>query len=442
MASMPKAVLADDLTGAMDTGIQAARNGHRVSVLLNSDHARCVMSSCDTVVLDTESRNIGKQEAYERVRRAVELLSTHDTEIVYKKIDSTCRGNIGAEIDALLDARVADMIVLAPALPHKLRVTVEGIHYVSGERLEDTEIARDPLYPVFYSRISDIVNQQSERRVWPAHLPMVTKGADPLRRWLETGLDKGYSIAVADVVDNSHLLSCATAIYGASGHMLGSGSAGLFEAMHSYASGTKHSFAQTPVSDKPVLIVCGSPSGVSRNQIEYALSNDARIGSLEVFSACVRAESVGVQPLIDKACELLASGVSVVIDGAPIKREALLKQYQANLPEMRRISTALLEGLGHVVRDIVSSTEISGLVLVGGDTAVAACSALGAHSIDVNLEVRPYVPSGILSGGVASGMRVVTKAGGFGDKDVLLSCVRFLKGVTDQKLAGGVLPHG
>ena len=68
------------------------------------------------------------------------------------------------------------------------------------------------------------------------------------------------------------------------------------------------------------------------------------------------------------------------------------------------------------------------LVLTGGDTAHAVLERLGTHEIRLEGECEPGVPFGIVQGGVAHGIAVVLKSGGFGDDSTLWAAVQYLRG--------------
>ena len=92
-------VLADDLTGACDTAVKFASGDGSVRLVL-SDLRSAAAESGPTGVLaySTESRALASVEAYRRTRDAAQATGCRP---IYKKVDSTLRGNVGAEIDAL-----------------------------------------------------------------------------------------------------------------------------------------------------------------------------------------------------------------------------------------------------------------------------------------------------------------------------------------------------
>ena len=147
------AVIADDLTGANDAGVQFAKEGLKVQVLLGESGEEQEKELPDVIVLDTDSRAAIPDQAYERVRKAGGLIKrlTSSRPAVFKKIDSTLRGNLGAEIDAVMDELGFEWAAVAPAFPVNGRITVGGWHLLHQVPIAESEIARDPKTPVVES---------------------------------------------------------------------------------------------------------------------------------------------------------------------------------------------------------------------------------------------------------------------------------------------------
>lgn len=135
---MPRAlVVADDLTGAMDTGHAFAVRGYRTRVQVDPGRA-----PPDSTVLapNTDSRYADPETAAERVRRAIEAI---DAPVVYKKVDSTLRRNVVSEVRSALSCGFEHGL-FAPASSTVGRLTAGGYHLVEGRLLSDTEYADDP----------------------------------------------------------------------------------------------------------------------------------------------------------------------------------------------------------------------------------------------------------------------------------------------------------
>lgn len=157
------AIIADDLTGANDSGVQFARSGLKTSVLINMESDN--ISDDDVIIIDTDSRSVTPEEAYRKVKEAAGYLKSQPYDIIFKKIDSTLRGNIGAEFDALYDVFQPDFIICTPAYPDYNRKVRDGCLYLGDKLLHETEFALDPKTPIRESNIPKMINGQSQRGV-------------------------------------------------------------------------------------------------------------------------------------------------------------------------------------------------------------------------------------------------------------------------------------
>jgi len=126
---MALTIVADDLAGACDAGTLFARKAP-VPVTLWPD-----VSAGEVAVVDTESRPLPRDEATERIRGTVSR--RRETTSWFKKIDSTLRGHVGAEIAALLEATDAPGAVACPAFPSQGRVVLDRVLRVEGTEVAD-----------------------------------------------------------------------------------------------------------------------------------------------------------------------------------------------------------------------------------------------------------------------------------------------------------------
>ena len=117
-------IIADDFTGALDTGVQFAARGARTCVVTEPayDFSR-VNEDLQVLVLDAETRHLPPEAAYQVVFRAAEGALRAGFTHIYKKTDSALRGNVGAELAALLEAAGAERLAFLPALPRMNRVS-------------------------------------------------------------------------------------------------------------------------------------------------------------------------------------------------------------------------------------------------------------------------------------------------------------------------------
>ena len=123
-------IIADDFTGALDTGVQFAAGGAETRVVTNVEYNfESAGEEVQVLVLDAETRHLKKEEAYEVVFRISRRAFESGVPYLYKKTDSALRGNVGAELKAVLDATGRPSIHFLPAFPRMNRNTRNGIHY-------------------------------------------------------------------------------------------------------------------------------------------------------------------------------------------------------------------------------------------------------------------------------------------------------------------------
>src|SRR3954466_9481969 len=141
-------IVADDLTGAMDSSGPFAARGIKtwvVAMPMRCDPA--LLESARVVSVNTETRHLPATEAAARVREIVRHLGCERFNVVVKKIDSTLRGNVAAETLALMDASGRREAVVAAAFPAQGRTVRDGRVLVDGKPLAETAFARDALSP-------------------------------------------------------------------------------------------------------------------------------------------------------------------------------------------------------------------------------------------------------------------------------------------------------
>jgi len=152
-------VIADDLTGALDTGVQFAQRGARVCVATTPDTN---VEDCDVVVVNTGSRHDAPDLAASKVRTAIRCF--REAQMFYKKTDSVLRGNIASELAAFREE--LGPVAFVPFYPKQGRTTVKGIQYVNGVPVDQSSFRNDPLNPVLESDINKLLSGTSDITVY------------------------------------------------------------------------------------------------------------------------------------------------------------------------------------------------------------------------------------------------------------------------------------
>ncbi len=252
-------VIADDLTGANDTAIQFAKWGLRSRVLLDHEADSHLIENQDVIVVDTNSRSDSHNSAYRKARMATKFLKKEGVRLYYKKIDSTLRGNIGTELDAVMDELNTDLSFVVPAFPATGRTTLDGYQLVYGKLLEKTEIAQDPLAPIKISHVPTIIGRQTNRKVGQVKLSEIRRSLTDLSKRITELRTNGYEILVFDAETQKDLRKIAS-LYPSKHHFeVVCGPAGFAEEL------AKRTGKET---EKPTLTVAGSLSQVTADQVE------------------------------------------------------------------------------------------------------------------------------------------------------------------------------
>jgi D-threonate/D-erythronate kinase len=380
------AIVADDLTGAADAGVQFVRAGYRTAVVFHGDAAP---ADFDAVSFDTDSRNMPAGFAAKRVVDVARNI--RGARVVYKKLDSTLRGNVAAELSAASGAWGRERAIVAPAFPDAGRTTVRGVQLVRGVPVDETEMRDDPQTPVREAHVPTLLAG--------AFSSVGTLGAedvvDPER--VRLALEENECV-VADAECYSDLEALVRAVPDPA-RVLWAGSAGLAYAIGSVYPGPRAGdVGERRAPARPVLVVVGSLSGVAREQVRRLVEE---YGDVSV-------EAVG-EDAVEAARVALSGGTCAVVHS----------------PEQKDASgEAVIGTLAGVVGRLSEERLFGGLIMTGGATAVGVARRLGATGIELEGEVEMGVPVGTLIG--TRPYPVVTKAGGFGGPDTLVEAVQAL----------------
>jgi uncharacterized protein YgbK (DUF1537 family) len=392
-------IIADDFTGSNDTGVQLRKKGLDVEVLLFPTEEALDHS----VVLDTESRILPPEEAYQKVKAlTTKVAKNNDFQFIYKKIDSTLRGNIAKEIQAVMDVTQPDEIIIAPAFPKIKRTTKNGRHYLDGKPLMETEIANDPLTPVWTDDIMELLKKDFTSSIVLHSVADLAQGI-----WPE-GL-----IHIFDIQEDSDLERLASIAKKRNKKQLFVGSAGLAEYL----------FEKPQL---PTLSVVGSVSEVSLQQMNVAEKNGVRLVTIDlndlVAENCIAKYSQLLEESLKKGDTILT-----VTRKKNDYTETIELFNRLGIPDKKEISRIIRESLAQITANTLKSTAVSGLFLTGGDTAIEVIHELQGTGCKILAEVEPGIVQCQLLGGAFEGLLITTKAGAFGKEDSLYNSIQKMK---------------
>lgn len=389
-------IVADDFTGANDTGVQMSNRGVPVKVMLFPTDEKQYLS----LVLDTESRNITKIDAYNKVESLTKKILENNTfELIYKKVDSTLRGNVIEEIKALDAVYEPDKIVFAPAFPQIGRTTENGVHKLNGIPLMQTEFAKDPLSPIVTDNIINMLEMGYEETVKHHTIEEIRENQITLA---------GNKLHTFDSENHTDLMKIADTLLGSNEKILWVGSAGLANAVF-----------QILYPEKPALAVVGSISENSLKQMAFAEQKGYKVVKLsnEELFAKERVQKVG-----EKVSNYLKKGEDVILTAARTREDYEDTLLYASELKMNKDDTSwyVQNSLANITKEILSQTEIAGLFLTGGATAISIMDALNTTSVEIKEEIITGTVHSVMTDGPYENMNIVTKAGAFGKNEDLV----------------------
>lgn len=415
-------IVADDLSGAADSGVCCAVSGLRTLVLLDWNAGPI---DADVVAVDADTRCMNMAMAEAVTEAMIRKYLSGPQHFLYKKVDSTLRGNIGVELAAALrafrslcgvESSQRGIAVLAPAFPKNGRITVAGRQFVNGIPLEHTEIGRRERF-VGRVYLPDLLRESGlHAEVIP--LDVVRSGRETLQARMNEVRSRA-DVLVCDAETDQDLNSIATASVSLHPGVMWSGSAGL--AHHLSRVAGMHSAEATTellrIARGPTLIVVGSLSNASGEQVE-ALPYDVR--RLCVMPDLLRAGSQSPEWNVRSCeiCDAVTSGRDAVV--------YLSREAHVDLSQGRALSSALANLL------LPCANEIGALVVTGGETARAVLSAFGVNRLRLLGELEPGLPLSITEGWHRN-LLVLTKAGDFGNRQSLLHCREYFQKVARSR---------
>ena len=383
------AIIADDLTGAMDSSGYLASQGLSASVALDL----ASFPDADVVAVSTESRGDQPAVASEKARLAARAVSPRT---VYKKIDSTLRGNIGAELDAVMDELGHEKAIVAPAFPSAGRTTVEGTLLMDGVPVTATAFANDPTNPVTEPHLPTLLETSMKLAVGHVGLETIDTGSEGIAHHLR---GRSEMVLVCDATQQDHLRAIAQASIAEERWLL-CGSGGLARELGTLLTEESiHHVAESGARRKgPAVLVVGSTHPTSAAQLSE-----------------VRSEK-GI-PMLRPGIESLDP---VVQGNGSFAITSVLDPYVPGTEAT--VAEALVDTAAVAVRG-----GPAGLLLCGGEIAAQVCRRLGVRAIRLVGEIEAGVPAGVIIGGDADGVRVVTKAGGFGSRAAMVASLSYLE---------------
>lgn len=422
-------VIADDLTGGNGTGVKLNNLGFNVATMINYNSLPS-NESINATVVNTDSRYISERVAKNRMKTALNNLKKWNADIYCKRIDSTVRGNIGIEIDEMLNQLdEKTVVILVPTYPESNRTLVGGYLLLHNVPIELSDVSKDPVKPITSSFVPDLIGQQTINKVTHIPLSQVLKGEKNLKENINRHIDNGSKIIIVDAITSENIDTIAKAMVLVDHRLLIPADPGpLTEA---YIK----SYSIKKLKQKKILLTVGSVTTNSHNQLKY-LQEKREVGKVYVDSKQLATdeeeqwENVIKKSVKDGKYILEENNILLITTDHP-NNEILNLEYlaQKNSKSQDFYAKRISDGLAKITRLIIEESEypIGGCFSSGGDVTASLCAIGKAEGIALKDEVLPLISYGVFLGGYFERLPIITKGGTAGEIDAIYTAVKYLE---------------
>ena len=363
-------ILADDLTGALDC---AAAFGAGVRLHLGQPATQSQgVIDIDIDIVATATRDVPPTELATLLEPCLSWL--RDAGVAFKKIDSLLRGNTFDEVDWLARQGGFNGVAVVPAFPAQHRITKQGQQWW---RKPDGSV--DP--------VAESMSHSLQARGW-----RIETGHNALT------LQSTASAWIPDVLTDQDLDTVADFALQNTG-WLWCGSAGLAHALARRLPARPPAAISTPETGQ-IVFISASHHTVTREQWRVLRSS--------TFPATY------------------LSGEELHAFESTSTNSPLLIDLSSATPLSAAQATSLLHAQTKVIAQHAQRPRA--LVVVGGDTLLALCRALGANSlVSETALARTGWGCARLSGGAWDGVLCHTRSGAFGNENDLFEVMKLLE---------------
>ncbi|MGO5051307.1 four-carbon acid sugar kinase family protein [Lachnospiraceae bacterium LCP25S3_G4] len=424
-------VVADDLTGANATGVLLKKMNYDTYTVMNMERIELkALKECDCIMYPTDSRSVEPEVAYNRVHNVSKLLKSEEIKVYAKRIDSTLRGNLGSETDAILDTLGEDYIaIVAPCFPESGRIVIGGYMLVNGLPLHKTEVALDPKTPVDTSQVESVFRKQSKYKIASIFMKDLMRGKHHLADQIKNLAKEGNRLIVIDCVTQEDLDLIADAVVTSNVKFV-SVDPGVFTA----TIARKLIAPKENQSSNRILAVVGSVNPVTKSQMEELWlsqkTHNVFVTTRELLESPMRrANEINrvVAEILEHCTRYYVN--TVTGDGLfPENRLDFSYYSQRDGCSTEEISNQITESFAEITYRICKAREdVKGLYTSGGDITVAVCKKFNTAGLSLLDEVLPLAAYGRFVKGEFDGLHIITKGGMAGQSNAINKCITYLK---------------
>lgn len=413
-------IIADDFTGALDTGVQFAEKGIETQVFIDQKLKKSSISAAAQVlVVDSETRPLSAEEAYCIVKGIAKDAIALGIPTILKKTDSALRGNVGAELAAVLDASKEQRLYFIPAYPKIHRITKNGVHYIDGELLEESAFGKDPFEPARQSYIPELLHKQTEHEVecYKAAEHLADRDSEEYTgKKIITLFDAETEEEMNERVSELKNKGCLTLLAGCAGI------AQCLTDMMQFESKNRADVKKT----QGLYVACGSLNPITRVQVDDAVARGCLRINLtpeqkldkEYYS---RPEGIEFLNMLQQICRNVKT---LIVDTFDLEDGQATRRYAKDHGiDKDKIRYRISECHGKIVSYLVEGGLDYAVLMTGGDTLMGFMKEIGCSEIYPVCEIEQ---GAVLSRLLWKGrqIQVISKSGGFGSRDIITNITK------------------
>ncbi|MDX6916335.1 four-carbon acid sugar kinase family protein [Pectobacterium carotovorum] len=441
-------IVADDLTGATTIGVLLARSGMKTAAFFNTASFSDCESDWQAMVISSDSRPLPKAEAKNRVRNATQALLERGAVYFTKRVDTTLRGGIGYEIDAMLEVLPQETVaVVVPAMPQSRRIVVGGYSVIDSVALSCTDVAKDVRTPVTETFVPGLLSEQTHHQVKHIPLSCVLKGYHAISDALVQQQREGARVIVVDAISLADVENIARAVTKLNWNVLAVDPGPFTERLaftrEMIRDEERKEKALIPQEQQQgsIIVVAGSATPVTKKQLTALIETDPRVCHIPIDAELLidkeHSADIEVARVVRQALECVKTHANAIF----VFESALTGRLLDLTVEEQRFGLAhgqaaenINQGLGNIVKTVLdaAASEIKGLYMTGGDTMVNVLKQLGANGIEMVDYVIPQTDLVKIIGGEYEGLICVGKGGLTGPEDIIHTIIHHIHRETLQ----------
>lgn len=417
-------IVADDSTGANASAILLNQLGFQsLSIIDYLDIPR--HETFDCVAVSTDSRATSPENAYSRVETVLKHYKGKNIKVINKRIDSTLRGNLGAELNAIHEYFPNKKIAIIPSFPKSGRICKDGKVYVNGDLLEHTDVAKDPKMPLFSSDAKSLFLKQFKGKIANIYLKDLELPTEDFVEKVKK-LYKDHQAIVFDATENEHILQISRALVLTHEEFI-TVDPGPFTLYYTKA------LMERDVKKGRYYYLVGSVTDTTFKQLKKAYEqpffNQIYLDAEKLLND--RTAKNETERVLKEA--LNSKDEFTIISTTDPNHRKILNLHDLAIErnsDVDAISKIINVRLAELLAEIIEKAkDVKGIFTSGGDVTFSFLSHAGAKGIKLEQEVFPLCVYGKVVEGKYDGLNMITKGGMQGDENAYITIKNFLEGV-------------